>query len=95
LRALAGIVSEYRADVPPDGLPMSLLAEIKDQIPCDDLSFEGFDSVSHKPWFIQEIPGGACCGPAARRAALGALLGLSALQSPRPHRRPAHGHQDR
>ena len=32
MRALAGMVSDYRADLPAQGLPASLLDELKDQI---------------------------------------------------------------
>jgi DNA-binding CsgD family transcriptional regulator len=56
LRALAGIVSERREDAPPHGLPMSLLADIKDQVRCDVVSFEGFDSARREAWFWQAIP---------------------------------------
>jgi len=37
LRALAGVVSEVRPDLPGQGLPLSLLSDLKDQIPCDVL----------------------------------------------------------
>jgi hypothetical protein len=56
LRALARMISEHRADVPVDGLPPSLLADLADQIRCDVLSFEGFDSDQQKTWFMQTIP---------------------------------------
>ena len=35
LRTLAGIVSDHRADLPKDGLPLSLLAELMGQIRCE------------------------------------------------------------
>jgi|SRR5689334_6275789 hypothetical protein len=35
LRTLAGIVSDHRADLPAEGLPLSLLADLKDQIRCE------------------------------------------------------------
>jgi hypothetical protein len=35
LRTLAGIVSDERSDLPALGLPLSLLSELKEQIPCD------------------------------------------------------------
>ena len=39
LRALAAIVSQDRPDLPDgEGLPPSLLADLKDQIRCDDIS---------------------------------------------------------
>ena len=45
LRTLADIVSKDRADRPAgEGLPPSLLADLMDQIRCDVISFEGFDS---------------------------------------------------
>jgi DNA-binding CsgD family transcriptional regulator len=56
LRTLLGIVGDHRSDLPPAGLPMSLLAELKDQIRCDDLSFFGFDTAGQTTWFFQEIP---------------------------------------
>ena len=38
LRALAGIVSQDRPDLPDgEGLPLSLLAVLKDQIRCDGI----------------------------------------------------------
>jgi DNA-binding NarL/FixJ family response regulator len=59
LRTLLGIVGDHCTDLPAAGLPLSLLAELKDQIPCDDLSFFGFDSARQTPWFFQEIPADA------------------------------------
>jgi DNA-binding CsgD family transcriptional regulator len=56
LRALAGIVSDHRADLPPAGLPLSLLADLMGQIRCDVISFEGFDSGCQASWFGQIIP---------------------------------------
>jgi hypothetical protein len=56
LRALAGIVSERRTDLPPHGLPMSLLSDLKGQIRCDEVLFEGFDSAREQAWFVQSIP---------------------------------------
>jgi DNA-binding CsgD family transcriptional regulator len=46
LRALAAIVSQDRPDL-PDGeglLPPSLLADLMDQIPCDGISLERYDT---------------------------------------------------
>lgn len=57
LRALAGIVSEDREDIPARGVPLSLLAEIAGQIRCDVISFEGFDSAGEVTWFLQAIRG--------------------------------------
>ena len=56
LRTLLGIVTDHRSDLPPAGLPTSLLMELKDQIPCDELSFFGFDPAGHRCWFYQGIP---------------------------------------
>jgi DNA-binding CsgD family transcriptional regulator len=56
LRALAAIVSQDRTDLPDEeGLPPSLLADLKDQIPCDAMAFVGFDSSQQGDWFAQEI----------------------------------------
>ena len=57
LRALAGIVSEDRTDLPADGgLPESLLADLMSQIRCDAVVFNGFDSGRQAHWFVQEVP---------------------------------------
>ena len=51
---LAAIVSEDRPDLPDgEGLPPSLLAEMKGQIRCDGICFMGFDSGRHKTWVLQ------------------------------------------
>ena len=58
LRALAAIVSQDRPDQ-PDGeglLPPSLLADLKDQIRCDEISLEGFDSGRLETRFLQCNP---------------------------------------
>ena len=45
LRALAAIVSEDRPDLPDrEGLPPSLLADLRDQIRCDEICLERYDS---------------------------------------------------
>ena len=57
LRALAAIVNQDRADLPDGGgLPSSLLADLKDQIRCDEISFMGYDSQRQTTWFLQAIP---------------------------------------
>ena len=56
LRILAGIVSERRADLPAHGLPLSLLSDLKDQLRCDAISFEGFDSGRQQALFGESIP---------------------------------------
>jgi len=55
LRALAGIVSEDRPDLPEAGLPPSLLADLTDQIRRDVIAFEGFDSGRQKTWLYQPL----------------------------------------
>ena len=56
LRALAGIVSEDRPDLPDgEGLPPSLLADLMGQIRCDALSLVGWDSGEQTCWFSQLI----------------------------------------
>jgi hypothetical protein len=56
LRTLAGIVSDHRADLPAEGLPPSLLADLMGQICCDGISLERFDSGRQASWFLQGIP---------------------------------------
>src|SRR5580658_6764846 len=56
LRALAGVVSEVRPDLPAQGLPLSLLSDLKDQIPCDYLLCHGYDTTLQQYWFTQQIP---------------------------------------
>ena len=59
LRALAAIVSQERVDWPDgEGLPPSLLADLMDQVHCDALSLDGWDSGRQMCWFSQEIPSG-------------------------------------
>lgn len=56
LRTLAGIISAHRADLPADGLPESLLADLMGQIRCDEVCFVGMDSGQQAQWFGQEVP---------------------------------------
>src|ERR1700684_1363621 len=56
VRALAGIVSDYRSDLPARGLPVSLLSDLAGQIGCDSVLFEGFDSLRQRNWFAQALP---------------------------------------
>jgi DNA-binding CsgD family transcriptional regulator len=56
LRTLAGIVSDERSDLPAQGLPPSLLSELKEQVPCDFLLCEGYDTTLERYWFTQQIP---------------------------------------
>jgi DNA-binding CsgD family transcriptional regulator len=58
LRALAAIVSQDRPDLPEEeGLPPSLLADLRDQISCDAAVLVGFDSGRRAFWFAQLAPG--------------------------------------
>ena len=57
LRALAAIVSEKRTDLPDgEGLPLSLLADLEDQIRCDRVDFIGFDGSRKADRFAQALP---------------------------------------
>jgi DNA-binding CsgD family transcriptional regulator len=56
LRTLAGIVSEGRSDLPAQGLPLSLLRDLKGLIPCDFLLCHGYDTTRQQYWFTQQIP---------------------------------------
>jgi DNA-binding CsgD family transcriptional regulator len=59
VRALAAVVSEIRSDLPVSGLPGSLLADLKDQIPCDFVLCQGYDTTLQRYWFVQQIPQGS------------------------------------
>ena len=63
LRTLAAIVTGDRDDLPAEGLPPSLLADLMDQIRCDFCSVTAFDSGRGKSRHVQGIP------PAERRRA--------------------------
>jgi hypothetical protein len=56
VRALAGVVSAIRSELPTQGLPLSLLSDLKDQIPCDFLLCHGYDTTLQQYWFTQQIP---------------------------------------
>src|SRR6266700_2685683 len=56
LRALAGIISDDRSDLPSEGLPLSLLADLRDQVGCELLSFYGLDTDRQMTWFHQDFP---------------------------------------
>jgi len=58
LRTLLGIVTEHRSDLPPAGLPPSLLTELTDQIRCDELRFFGQDTPRQIEWFGQVLSAG-------------------------------------
>ena len=57
LRTLLGIVGDQRSDLPAAGLPLSLLAELKDQIRCDQLACVRQDAGRRSDLFAQGIPG--------------------------------------
>ena len=56
LRTLAGMITAERADIPPAGLPLSLLSDLMSQIRCDTVSCAGLDSNRRQTWFSQAIP---------------------------------------
>ena len=57
LRALAAIVSRDRPDLPDgEGLPPSLLADLMDQIRCDDISLDRYDSGRQACSLLQLVP---------------------------------------
>jgi len=57
LRALAAIVSEDRPDRPDgEGLPLSLLADLKDQIRCEAILLNRCDSGRQEYSVLQDIP---------------------------------------
>ena len=53
---LATIVTADRDDLPPQGLPLSLLIDLMGQIGCDLVQFQGFDSRRQGSWFVQGVP---------------------------------------
>ena len=56
LRALAGIVSEDRRDLPQAGLPPSLLRDLMGQVRCDLLTFSGQDTRREEISYVQGLP---------------------------------------
>jgi hypothetical protein len=75
LRALAAIVIEDRPDLPAgEGLPLSLLADLKDQIRCDGISLERWDSGRQAYSPLQ-------CIPAPSEGELEALAAMDAADS--------------
>jgi DNA-binding CsgD family transcriptional regulator len=56
LLKLAAIVTADREDGPGEGLPLSLLSDLVDQIRCDCISFCGHDSQRQEYWFSQGLP---------------------------------------
>jgi DNA-binding CsgD family transcriptional regulator len=62
LRTLLGIVKDNRDDLPEAGLPLSLLADLMDQVRCDNVSVMNADYQSDRlaVSFMQEIPPTDC-----------------------------------
>ncbi len=56
LQVLAGIIDQDRPDLSDVGLPLSLLSDLKAQIPCDYVLFQGYDTKRQRYWFSQQIP---------------------------------------
>jgi DNA-binding CsgD family transcriptional regulator len=58
LRTLLGIVQDKRDDLPEAGLPLSLLAELTDQVRCDNVSIFGcnYCAATAAEEFMQELP---------------------------------------
>jgi DNA-binding CsgD family transcriptional regulator len=56
LRSLAALVNQERDDLPKRGVPLSLLSALKDQISCDYVTFEGYDTRRNSHWFAQQVP---------------------------------------
>lgn len=56
LRALLAIVRDHRDEDPGDGLPLSMLEHLKDQVPSDTVSLLGLDSRQQAAWFGQDVP---------------------------------------
>ncbi len=56
LLTLAGIVSDQRSDLPDEGVPLSLLSDLKGQIGCDYVLFQGYDTRRNSYWFAQQVP---------------------------------------
>ena len=56
LRTLLGIVACERGDLPPHGLPPSLLSDLLSLIRCDGVNFFGMDTGQQTFWFDQQVP---------------------------------------
>jgi hypothetical protein len=52
---LAAMVTAKREDLPAQGLPLSLLRDLMDQIRCDAITFCGRDSGRQEHWFGQDL----------------------------------------
>ncbi len=58
LRALAGIATRERPDLPPAGLPFSLLADLATEIGCDYVCLWGHESGRQGLWLAQGLDHG-------------------------------------
>jgi DNA-binding CsgD family transcriptional regulator len=56
LHTLLGIIACEREDLPPHGLPPSLLADLLSLIRCDAVAFFGMDTGRQTFWFEQQVP---------------------------------------
>ena len=56
LRSLAGMITEHRTDIPPQGLPVSLLSELMSHVRCDVIMLGSLDSERETIWLGQAIP---------------------------------------
>jgi DNA-binding CsgD family transcriptional regulator len=56
LCSLAAMVNQERDDLPERGLPLSLLIDLSEQIPCDYVVFQGYDTRRNSYWFSQQLP---------------------------------------
>jgi DNA-binding CsgD family transcriptional regulator len=56
LHSLLGIISDHRDDLPPHGLPWSLLHDLMGQIRCDRIALSGIDTIRQENWLCQETP---------------------------------------
>jgi DNA-binding CsgD family transcriptional regulator len=56
LRSLAAIVNQERDELSKTGVPLSLLSDLKDQIPCEYVLFQGYDTRRNSHWFAQQVP---------------------------------------
>jgi DNA-binding CsgD family transcriptional regulator len=53
---VVAMLTAEREDLPAQGLPPSLLTDLMDQIRCDIVQFQGFDSGRQQDWFVQAVP---------------------------------------
>jgi DNA-binding CsgD family transcriptional regulator len=73
LVALARIAGQERADLPSDGIPVSLLQDLMEHVSCDRISVTGMDSTHESAWFRQALVHGGEPEPPDPPAVAGAL----------------------